>query len=157
MTAKNVMQNKTKIKIFVGIISAIVLVILGNYVLSEVIALNGNQIDRVYVRNVLVKAEVVRTETRIEKGLGGRESLADGRGMLFEMLESEPQHFWMKGMLFPIDIIWIQNGRVIGCEKNISPSDPRTFASPSDAGYVLEVPAGFCDRHSVKVNDEVKL
>ena len=151
------MQNKTKIKIFVGIISAIIIVILANYVLSEVIALNGNKIDRVYVRDVLVKAEVVNTETRIEKGLGGRTSLPEGRGMLFAMSQDDTQHFWMKGMLFPIDIIWIENGRVIGCEKNISPSDPRTFASPSDAGYVLEVPAGFCDENSVKMNDEVKL
>jgi len=77
--------------------------------------------------------------------------------MLFEMLESEPQHFWMKDMLFAIDIIWIENGRVIGFEKNISPGDPRTFVSPSDAGYILEVPAGFCDRYGVKVNDEVKI
>jgi uncharacterized membrane protein (UPF0127 family) len=151
------MQNKTKIKIFIGIIVAIIIAILANYVLSEVIALNGNKIERVYVRDALVKAEVVNTETRIEKGLGGRASLPEGRGMLFQMLDSEPQQFWMKGMLFPIDIIWIENGRVIGCEKNISPKDPRTFISPGDAGYVLEVPAGFCDENSVKVNDGVKM
>jgi uncharacterized membrane protein (UPF0127 family) len=151
------MQNKTKIKIFVGIIVAIILAILANYVLSEVIALNGNKIDRVYIRDVLVKAEVVKTEARIEKGLGGRANLADGRGMLFAMLEDDMQHFWMKGMFFAIDIIWIEGGRVIGCEKNISPSDQRIFSSPSEAGYILEVPAGFCDRYSVKVNDEVKL
>lgn len=150
------MQNKTKIKIFIGIVSAIIIVIFANYVLSEVIALNGNKIDRVYVRDVLVKSEVVNTETRIEKGLGGRTSLPEGRGMLFAMSEDDTQNFWMKGMLFPIDIIWIENGRVIGCEKNISPSDQRIFTSPSDAGYVLEVPAGFCDRYRVKVNDEVK-
>ena len=36
------MQNKTKIKIFVGIISAIIIVILANYVLSEVIAIQRN-------------------------------------------------------------------------------------------------------------------
>jgi len=74
------MQNKTKIKIFVGIIGAIIVAILANYILSEVIALNGNKIDRVYIRDVLVKAEVVSTETRIEKGLGGRANLPDGRG-----------------------------------------------------------------------------
>jgi len=151
------MQNKTKIKIFIGIICAIIVAILVNYILSEVIALNGNKIDRVYIRDVLVKAEVVNTETRREKGLGGRKSLPEGRGMLFGMSEDNTQSFWMKGMLFAIDIIWIEDGRVIGCEKNISPSDQRTFASPSAAGYVLEVPAGFCDRHSVKVNDEVKI
>ncbi len=151
------MQNKTKIKIFIGIIAAIVIAILGNYVLSELISGSGNQIRRVYVRDILVKAEVVKTEAGIKKGLSGRNKLAEGRGMLFEMLESEPQHFWMKGMRFPIDIIWIENGRVTGCEKNISPTDTRIFTSPGDAGYVLEVPEGFCGRYGIKVNDEVKL
>jgi hypothetical protein len=151
------MQNKTKIKIFIGIITAIVIVIFANYVLSEVIAFNGNWIKRVYVRDVLVKAEAVNTETRIEKGLGGRASLPDGRGMLFAMPTDDSQNFWMKEMRFAIDIIWIENGRVIGCEKNISPSDPRIFTSPGEAGYVLEVPEGFCDRYGVKVNDAVKI
>ena len=70
------MQNKTKIKIFIGVIAVVIIVILANYVLSEVIALNGNQIKRVYVRDVLVKAEVVNTETRIEKGLGRKSQFA---------------------------------------------------------------------------------
>ena len=151
------MQNKTKIKIFVGIISAIIIVILANYVLSEVIALNGNKIDRVYVRDVLVKAEVVSSKEKVELGLGGRDSLPTGRGMLFQMPDGRSQNFWMQGMRFAIDIIWIENRQVIGCERNISPSDQRIFTSPSAAGYVLEVPAGFCDENSVKMNDEVKL
>lgn len=151
------MQNKTKIKIFIGIIAIIIVVILANYVLSEMIALNGNRIDHVYVRNILVKAEVVNTDSRVQKGLGGRASLPDGRGMLFEMPDNDTQHFWMKRMQFSLDIIWIENGRVIGCEKNISPQDPRIFSSPGNAGYVLEVPAGFCDRYNVVVNDEVKI
>jgi len=70
------MQNKTKIKIFIGVICAIIIVILANYVLSEIIAFNGNKIVRVHIRDALVKAEVVKTETRIEKGLGGRENLS---------------------------------------------------------------------------------
>ncbi|HLM84235.1 MAG TPA: DUF192 domain-containing protein [Candidatus Bathyarchaeia archaeon] len=151
------MQNKTKIKILIIAVSVAILVILVNYILSEVIALNGNKIDHVYVRDVLVKAEVVKTQSRIELGLGGRSNLPKGRGMLFDMPEDDAQHFWMKGMRFPIDIIWIENGRVTGCEKNIAPSDPRTFTSPTYAGYVLEVPAGFCDENGVNLNDEVKI
>jgi len=151
------MENKTKIKIFIDVIVLALLAILANCIFSEVITISGNQIKHVYIRDIVVKAELVKTETRIEKGLAGRASLPEGRGMLFSMPENDTQHFWMKGMLFAIDIIWIENNRVIGCEKNISPKDPRTFSSPGDAGYVLEVPEGFCDRYSVKVNDEVKI
>jgi len=87
------MQNKAKIKIFIGILAAIVIAILVNYVLSELNSTSGNQIRRVYVRDILVKAEVVKTETGIKKGLSGRDELAEGRGMLFEMLESKPSIF----------------------------------------------------------------
>lgn len=151
------MQNKTKIKILVGVVAVAIIGILANYIFSEVFSVQGNVIKRVYIRDVPVKSEVVKTETRIEQGLAGRASLPEGRGMLFEMPDDDTQRFWMKGMLFPIDIIWIENGRVIGCEKNISPADPRNFASPGDAGYVLEVPEGFCDQNKVTVNDEVKI
>lgn len=118
---------------------------------------HANLIKRVYVRDILVKAEVVQKAEGIEKGLAGRETLEEGRGMLFVMQDDEVQHFWMKGMLFPIDIIWIEDGRVIGCEKNVQPSDTRIFSSPADAGHVLEVPEGFCDENDVKVNDPVQI
>ncbi|MFH0929681.1 MAG: DUF192 domain-containing protein [Candidatus Moraniibacteriota bacterium] len=151
------MQNKTKIKIFIGVVAVVIIGIFANYIFSEEVSVQGNAIKRVYIRDILVKAELVKTETRIQLGLAGRDGLSEKRGMLFQMLESEPQSFWMKGMRFAIDIIWIENGRVIGCEKNISPEDPRTFVSPGDAGYVLEVPEGFCDENKIRVNDKVKI
>jgi len=151
------MENKTKIKIIVGIVAIAVIGILANYILSEVFSAQGNVIKRVYIRDAMVKAEAVKSTAKIEKGLSGRNSLSEGRGMLFEMPGESTQRFWMKGMRFAIDIIWIENNRVIGCEKNISPNDPRTFVSPGDAGYVLEVPEGFCDQNKVMVNDEVKI
>ena len=75
--------------------------------------------------------------------------------MLFVMPRSDFQRFWMRGMQFPIDIIWMEQGRVVGCEKNISPKDERVFASPSEASAVLEVLEGFCDHFDVQVNDPV--
>src|SRR6476619_2143774 len=47
-------------------------------------------------------------------GLGYREGLAAGTGMLFLFEGPEPQSFWMRGMLFCIDIIWIENGVIQG-------------------------------------------
>ncbi|MFA6193614.1 MAG: DUF192 domain-containing protein [Parcubacteria group bacterium] len=151
------MQNKTKIKILVGVVAVAIIGILANYIFSEVFSVQGNVIKRIYIRDVLVKAELVKSKTKIELGLGGRPSLSSGRGMFFQMPKDSTQHFWMKEMRFAIDIIWIENNRVIGCEKNISSNDPRTFSSPGDAGYVLEVPEGFCDQNKVTVNDEVKI
>lgn len=151
------MQAKAKPKIFGAVVGIIILAVLLNYVFNEVFSARGNFIKRVYVRDALVKAEIVKSKEKIEQGLAGRKKLADGRGMMFEMPQNREQHFWMKGVLFPIDIIWIQNGKVTGCEKNISPQDERIFASPGSASFILEVPEGFCDQHGVEVNDEVKM
>jgi uncharacterized membrane protein (UPF0127 family) len=60
-------------------------------------------------------------------------------------------------MQIPIDIIWIEQSRIVGCEKNISPKDERIFTSPAMTGLVLEVPAGFCDKYDVGINDAIRM
>lgn len=147
------MSSKSKVIIFGGA-SLIILTILFNYVSSEFFSFRyWNPIKRVYFKNTFVKAEVVRTPEKIEQGLAGREELAEGRGMLFVMPENDYQHFWMRGMRFPIDIIWIANEQVVGCEKNVTPADERIFTSPGKASLVLEVTSGFCDRYGIQVNE----
>jgi len=149
------MSAKSKIITFSIVIGVVILAILLNYISSELYSLKyWNPIRRVYFKNTFVKAEVVDTAEKIEQGLAGRKSLSEGRGMLFEMPQSKTQRFWMKGMQFAIDIIWIERGRVVGCEKNVSPRDGRIFTSPSAAGLVLEAPEGFCDRYDVQINDQ---
>jgi uncharacterized membrane protein (UPF0127 family) len=122
---------------------------------SEIYSTSGNPIKKVYFKNTFIKAEVVSDQKKIEMGLGGRKDLPEGRGMLFLMPKADYLRFWMKGMQFSIDIIWIEQGRVVGCEKNISPKDERIFTSPTMAGLVLETPAGFCDKYNISVNDAI--
>jgi uncharacterized membrane protein (UPF0127 family) len=55
----------------------------------------------------------------------------------------------MKGMRFPIDIIWIDRGRVRGVERDAPVPRgalPR-YSSGGPADRVLEVPAGWARRH----------
>jgi uncharacterized membrane protein (UPF0127 family) len=151
------MEEKHKLKIMYAIIGVFILTILLNYIFSEFYSTSGNRIRRIYVKNNLVKAEVVESPEKREKGLSEREGLAEGRGMLFVMSGTNFPRFWMKGMRFSIDIIWIDNGRVIGFEKNISPKDSRVFTSPAAAGYVLEVPAGFCDKYNIEINNAIEM
>lgn len=91
------------------------------------------------------------------QGLSGRESMAEDQGMLFIFPQSISPGFWMKEMKFSLDIIWIdQNGMIVGIEKNIAPETyPNTFFPPSPIKYVLEVNAGWSDRHNVKAGNKV--
>ncbi|MDD3582044.1 MAG: DUF192 domain-containing protein [Desulfobacca sp.] len=114
-----------------------------------------NQLRQICINGVELQVEVVDSPAQIFQGLSGRNALPPGQGMLFMMPTLEQQHFCMRGMRFGLDIIWIARGRIIGMAKNLDPQDNRTFSSPAPADQVLEVPAGFCDQHQLKINNMV--
>ncbi len=154
----NSMSSKSKIILVSTAIFLVILVILLNYVSSEFFSLKyWNPIRKVYLKNILIRAEEVSSREKIETGLASRPALPEGRGMLFVMPSSDFQRFWMKGMQFPLDIIWIENGRVIGCEERIQPDDERIFTSPEKSSFVLEVNAGFCEKNNIQLNDAVEI
>lgn len=115
----------------------------------------GNPIITVLVRDVAVQAETVSSPEKLYLGLSHRPALPAGGGMLFVLPRVEFQHFCMRGMQFPLDFLWINEDRVIGLAKNVAADFPGTISSPAPVRYVLEVPAGFVDRHRIRVNDPV--
>lgn len=93
------------------------------------------------------------------RGLSGRESLDEDRGMLFDFDKPDIYYFWMKDMNFPIDIIWFdENRKIIYIEKNATPeSYPQSFGSDQNAKYVLEVVSGFTEKYNLKVGDTISV
>ncbi|MEK7494433.1 MAG: DUF192 domain-containing protein [Patescibacteria group bacterium] len=88
--------------------------------------------------------QLERADTDEERalGLGYRDSLCDTCGMLFQFPEPGMYPFWMKGMRFPLDIIWLDGNRVVFIVHAASPSSLELFTSPEPANAVLEVNAG---------------
>ncbi len=106
----------------------------------------------VSVGDSVIWTEVANTEATREHGLSGKITLAPNTGMLFVFEQSGMWGFWMKNMLFPIDIIWLDvSGKVVTMAQNVYPkSYPKVFYPISPALYVLEVPTGFCNEHYIK-------
>lgn len=112
-------------------------------------------------KNISVK--ILKTNSEREKGLSETKSLDENSGMLFVFEnEEKPQVFWMKGMLIPIDIIWIKDDKIVKIDKNVPIPDPKTpdsklskYSAGVPVNYVLEVSAGYSDKNSVKVGDGV--
>jgi uncharacterized membrane protein (UPF0127 family) len=115
----------------------------------------GNILTRLTVKDTTVVAEVVSTPKKCYLGLSHRPELPEGKGMLFIMGAAKRYAFCMRDMHFPIDIIWIADGKVAGLHKQLSPRDTGTFTAPVPVRQVLEVPGGFADRHGIKVGDPV--
>jgi uncharacterized membrane protein (UPF0127 family) len=74
--------------------------------------------------------------------------------MLFTGTESRPKTFWMKGMRFCLDIVWIENDQIVGAAEDVCPDPDGTpdverarFSSPQPVTHVLEVPAGWLAEH----------
>lgn len=92
-----------------------------------------------------VAVEVAATPATRERGLSGREHLAPGSGMWFVLPEVGKTGFWMRGMHFPIDLIWVNSEqRVVGAATlPVCRNDPCPIVyPPTPAAYVLEIAAG---------------
>lgn len=109
-----------------------------------------------------VRVEVANNEDERELGLGYRDGLLPGTGMLFVWdrgAPAEPRTFWMGGMRFCLDIIFLNEGKITGATESVCPGVPGApsdeiprQASPGPAEFVLEMPAGFLAAHDYGVD-----
>jgi len=100
--------------------------------------------------------ELAVTGKEIEKGLSRRTSLLPGHGMLFIFNHKERYPFWMGGMQFPLDFIWMDGNQIVEITKNVPNLQdgiaPRiTPTVPIDK--VLELNAGEVDALGIVVGD----
>jgi len=84
--------------------------------------------------------------------LGGRLWLSAHQGMLFVYQTPARQCFWMKDMLFPIDIIWVNAQQtVVRVALQVRPeSYPQTFCSDQPTMYGIELRAGEAERQGIR-------
>lgn len=115
----------------------------------------------VKIRETIFYVEVADDDAERGRGLSGRESLPENRGMLFVFEKPGRYSFWMYEMRFALDIIWIDaDGRVVHIEENLQPCTPhqvcQSYTPSADAKYVLEINAGLVKKHGVVVGDFVE-
>lgn len=101
---------------------------------------------------------VVSTKDR-QKGLSGREALEANGGMLFVQPKPEVACIWMKDMNIDIDIIWVDDKKIIRhLEERVSPRTyPKSFCPELKAKYVVEMPSGSIDKHELVVGQKLPL
>lgn len=121
----------------------------------------GKKYTNVSIGEKTLVAEIADTDKKRSTGLSGRESLEEGSGILFVFDKASDHSFWMKDMKFPIDIIWINNKKVIDISHQIQPEekDPRflrIYKPVRDAKFVLEVNSGYARKNNIKIGDTVQ-
>jgi uncharacterized membrane protein (UPF0127 family) len=101
-----------------------------------------------------IDLELALTAQEISTGLSFRPSLPHDRGMLFVFDELRYPSFWMKDMLFSLDLVYLdESGTVVHVEPEVPPcaTDPCPTYPPSDRALaVLEVNAGVAAAHGIE-------
>lgn len=117
------------------------------------------------VGNAQFIVEIANDRWERERGLSGRSHLSPESGMLFVPGGGEVGAFWMKGMRFALDFIWIGEAcEVVGLNENVPVPENGTpdkwlpvYEPPRPAWLALEVNAGDVERFDIRVGDMVEL
>lgn len=124
-----------------------------------------NEQKIIKIKDVEISVDISNTPEKRSKGLSGRSLLNEKEGMLFIFdREDEKPTFWMKDMIIPIDIIWINNEKIVQIDKNIEAPEKGTpdsklirYSPKEPIDYVLEVNSGFSDKYGFSIGDRVDL
>jgi uncharacterized membrane protein (UPF0127 family)/Tfp pilus assembly protein PilF len=120
---------------------------------------------KVTVNGFDVMADVAVTDEQRAKGLDIKNNLTENQGMLFVFEQPDRYGFWMKGMKFPIDIVWLDsNGTVTHIEHGLKPCPPANsnlvcpiYFPEKESLYVLETVPGFSMKHNLRLGTHVSL
>jgi len=120
-----------------------------------------NPNPKLTINNTTIQVEIKDTPKTRKQGLSNRKHLPKDQGVLFIFDQPAQHSFWMKDMLFNLDFIWIKDNKVIDLTENVpAPKNnqpPVSLKPKSPVNKVLEVNAGFIQKHHIKINDLVKL
>jgi uncharacterized membrane protein (UPF0127 family) len=142
---------KQKIIISVSIIIAVCLILFVYYRKHPLTA-------SVIINNQRIYVELAVTPSEKDRGLGYRTRLAPDHGMMFLFDHQDTYPFWMKGMNFPLDYIWIEGNRIVDLSANVPviiKNQINTLKPKVPVDKVLEVNAGTISKYHFKIGDTV--
>lgn len=151
------MKLKLKDKIFIG------LVIVG-LVFAIINRWNGHpsndnkQGDSALVTIAIsgheLKVKEVATDEDMYKGLGGRESMDEGEGMLFLHMLPGRYKYVMRDMRFNLDFIFIRGNEVVDFAEKVEADFQGSIQGAIDYDSVLEVNSGWIEKNGIKLGDK---
>ncbi|EDM44825.1 hypothetical protein SCB49_01854 [unidentified eubacterium SCB49] len=132
-----------------------------NKVLTQEIAFTKDGTLNVYKKDSDSISSTFNIETaegdyETQTGLMYRKSLPQDAGMLFLFDTSQPRSFYMKNTEISLDILYINEQKVIEkIYRNAKPMDPSSLSSGTPIKYVLELNGGVSARLDILEGDRV--
>jgi len=140
------------------------------------VAFAPQDLRQIKIKDQVFKVEVADTLAKKQKGLADRESMPQNYGMIFTFEKKGIYSFWMKGMRFPLDFLWIDGDKIVEITKNVAvdvrPEDsvPRdknflilrrdssgssTYSPRVPADKVIELNAGMTEKTGISLGDKI--
>jgi len=116
------------------------------------------QISTIKINEQIIKAEVASSALDQYLGLSNRTSLCADCGMLFIFPDKQEREFVMRNMNFPLDIIFLSDGKIINIAANLKPEGDNPTArykSLTPANQVLELNGGYSEKYGLQAGDTV--
>jgi hypothetical protein len=104
-----------------------------------------------------IDIEIADTNREREQGLMRRRSLGFERGMLFIFEAVNEDGMWMKNTPLPLDIVFVApDSTVINIVERTKPFSLDPIRPTAPKKYVVEVRAGFVDRHNLTDSTRIR-
>jgi uncharacterized protein len=145
-------------KIIITITTIIVLVLIGFILFALFGKYIQDQQPAAIVNNNKIKLLIAKSQKDKELGLSIYKTLPNNQGMIFSFGKKDYYSFWMKNMKFPIDIIYLNNKKIVTIFKNVPTSkdlNPPIYKPTSPADTVLEINAGVSKKYNLKIGDSI--
>lgn len=133
-----------------------------NYAKNRTLPFISGKSATVTIKEQTFNITVADDQKKKEQGLAEKDSLEENEGMLFPFDKDDYYFFWMKKVKFPLDIIYINDNKIVTIIKNAEPQDasvasPPVYKSEEPADTVLEIKGGLSDKYNFQIGDEIKI
>ncbi len=113
-----------------------------------------------HMQGQTILLEVAQTPQQQAIGLMFRDDLPDNQGMLFPFSPPRPVNFWMRNVLFPLDMIFLRNGEVRAIAPNALPCTTTTcptYGPDEVIDQVIELKGGRAEALGISVGDIITI
>src|SRR3989344_576804 len=156
------MGNRIFVISFVGAFAVFAAVVVA-FIISRAGACHDFSQGEVKTYTTRIRVAIAKSQLEQARGLSGCRQLPKNSGMYFPFSPKQTASFWMKGMLMPIDMVWIADNKVVGVSAFVPPPTgkldvelPR-YISPQPVDAVLEVAAGKAESYGLKKGAQMSL
>lgn len=110
--------------------------------------------SKVFLRigDQIIETELVFSQEAKYLGLSWRDNLSAGQAMLFVFEDYSQKSFVMRNMNFPLDIVFLKDGKVVKVFSNLQPErgTPKNIYQYGPADMVIELPANYFKNNNLQ-------